>query len=353
MRPTRIIHAVDVHAEGEPGRVLFGSHAYAPGASVAERFDYAVANLEGLRTFLLREPRGYPALCANLIVPASHPEADFGMIVLEQGGFKPMSGSNTICAVTAALETGFIPITGPITTVVIETAVGLVRVQAHCEGAKVVRVTLTNVPCYVVALDHRLAVPEYGEIDVDVVFGGQFYVQARAADLGVELISENAPAITRAAMAMLAASREQLPAVHPENPSITGPSLPMLYGPTDSGGAHGRNAVVLPTGTLDAANPLTWSGVIDRSPCGTGTSGRMAARHARGEQAVGEEFVHESLIGTRFIGILAETTEVAGIPAVVPTISGQGWITALTQLVLDESDPFPTGYTVGDIWGAE
>lgn len=351
MIPSRVINAVDVHAEGQAGRVLFGSHAYAKGETFAEKFEYARAHLDWLRFLLLREPRGYPATAVNLVVPATRPDADFGVIMIEQGGVKPMSGSNMICTVTAALETGFVAMTEPVTLLAVETGAGLIKVAAQVDGTKVTRVTLENVPAFALALDHPVQVHGFGTVHVDLVFGGQIYVQARAAELGIGIVPDNARELASAAIAVLAATREQLPVTHPLNPAIRGPQLPMLYGPSDTPGADGRNTVVIPTGAFDPSDPRTWVGAIDRSPCGTGTSGRMAARYARGEQGLGETFVHESIIGSQFIGTIKAETSVGGYRAIVPTISGRGWIHALSQFILDATDPYPAGYTVGDIWG--
>lgn len=350
--PTRI-HAIDVHAEGEPGRVLIGSHLHVKGATMAERLEYCRQHLEPLRKFLLREPRGYPATCGVLILPPADPAADFGLVVMEQGGFRPMSGSNLICAVTALVETGAVRVTEPVTRLVVDTAVGPVTAEAEVDRGKVTQVTFENVPAFAVALDHALELPEYGRVLADIVFGGQFFVQARAADLGVELHADAAKDITRAGAVLRAAAQEQFPVVHPENPAIAQVSLTMLHGPSPTPGVSGRNAVVLPSGDVDLADPATWTGSLDRSPCGTGTCGRMAALHARGELPLHTAFVHEGILGTTFTGNLLARAQAGRHQAVLPSLSGRGWITGFAQYVLDASDPFPEGYTLGDLWGQE
>ncbi|MEV0742144.1 proline racemase family protein [Streptomyces sp. NPDC050549] len=353
MTKHRRIHAIDVHAEGEPGRVLIGSHLHVKGATMAERLQYCEKHLDDLRRLLLREPRGYPALCGVLVLPPADPSADFGIVVLEQGGFRPMSGSNLICAVTALVETGAVPVSEPVTELTVDTAVGLVRVRAEVSGGKATRVTFANVPAFAVALDHELDLPEYGRVPVDIVFGGQFFVQARAEDLGVRLEPSAAKQLTRAGAVLRAAAQQQFPVSHPHNPGIDQVSLTMIHGPSPTPGASGRNAVVVPNGEVNLADPATWTGTLDRSPCGTGTSGRMAALHARGELALNTAFVHESIIGTTFTGTLLSETWAGPYDAVLPTISGRGWITAFSQYVLDETDPFPHGYTLGDLWGEQ
>lgn len=351
MSSTGRIDAVDVHAEGEPSRVLIASHLHVKGATAAERLAYCRAHLEPLRRLLLREPRGYPGMNGVLVLPPTHPEADIGLVVLEQGGFRPMSGSNLICAVTALVETNAIPVSEPVTTVVVDTAVGLVTAQALVRSGKAVEVEFTNVPAYIVELDRVLDVPEYGPVPVDVVFGGQFFVQARADALDVDIVPAAARELTRAGAVLRAAAQEQVHVVHPHNPEINRVELVMITSRSDTPGVDHRNVTVLPNGPVDLNDNTTWSGSLDRSPCGTGTCGRMAALHARGELDLGVPFVHEGILGTTFTGQLVGRTTAGPHPAVVPTIAGRGWITGFGQYVLDENDPFPEGYALPDIWG--
>lgn len=352
MTRRQLIEAIDVHAEGEPGRVLMGLGLRISGATMAEKLAYCQEHLDGLRRAVLREPRGYPGLCSPLLVPPADPGCDVGMIVMEQGGFRPMSGSNLICSATALIESGAIDVVEPVTRIRVDTAAGIVDVRVDVADGRAVRVTFDNVPAFVVGLDLPVEVPEYGTVPVDIVFGGQFYVQAKAEDLGVDLDPGNAKAIIRAASVLRKAADSTYDVVHPIHPRIRGISLPMIHGPAVTPGTGGRNAVVLPNGEVDLADPDTWSGTLDRSPCGTGTSGRVAAKHARGELAVGEEFVHESMLGTTFTATVVSETRLGDRPAIVPSISGQGWVTGFNRLVIDEDDPFPEGYRVGDIWGS-
>ena len=347
---TRVVSSIDVHAEGEVGRILVGSSLLVRGSTWPERMRWCETHLDGLRRLLLREPRGHPSMCAVLVLPPLVPDTDVGIVVLEQGGFRPMSGSNTMCAVTALLETGSLPLQEPETVVRVDTAVGVVEATARVEAGRVRWVRVRNVPSFVQDLDRPIAVPEYGTVHADIVFGGQFYVQARAADLGVVLGPDSAPAIARAGSALLAAAREQVEVAHPEQPEIDSISLVMLHGPTDTPGASARNSVVLPAGRVCVDDPSSWRGTLDRSPCGTGTSARMAALHARGELGLDEPFVHEGVLGTTFRGLLHEETTVGGRTAVIPSIQGRAWITGFVQHVLQPDDPFPAGLTVGDIW---
>lgn len=344
------LDAIEVHAEGEPGRILTSAGTLVEGGTMAERLQYCKDNLDWLRRLMLHEPRGYPGLCSVILLPPVNQGSDFGIVVLEQGGFTPMSGSNTICAVTAALEEGIVPVRGPETIVTIDTAVGTVQAVAKVQNGKVLAVTVVNVPAFVVDLDFPLEVPEFGTVPVDVVFGGQFFAQAKAADLGLELHPDNGKELARAGALIKMAAQEQISCIHPDNPLISGVNLVMLHTGDRVPGRQDRNTVVLSNGRLVPSDPSTWTGALDRSPCGTGTSARMAALHARGQLAIGEDFSHHSIIGSEFIGRLTGTTTAGGREAVLPTVTGRGWVTGRSQWVLDPTDPFPSGYTVGDIW---
>ena len=344
------LSTVEVHAEGEPGRVILNAAHLVRGDSMAERLAYCHRHLQWLRTFVLHEPRGYPALCAVLVLLPVSPGADFGIIVLEQGGFTPMSGSNTMCAVAGAVAGGVVTPTGPVLDVTIDTAVGPVTARADIRDGRVVAVTVANVPAYVVAVGTPLAVPEIGTIEVDVAFGGQFFVQANATDCGVDLEPARARDLVRAGALLRMAARERFDVRHPLNPDVTGISLVMLHSGPRRPGVDARNTVVLTQQGLRPDRPETWTGILDRSPCGTGTCARMAALYARGDLAIGEPFTHRSILDSVFVGHLTGTTTVAGVPAVTPTITGRTWITGRATWVLDPEDPYPDGYTVADLW---
>lgn len=334
---TQRVRTIEVHAEGEPGRVVLDAEQWVEGDTIAERFAYARDHLDPLRHLLLHEPRGYPATCAVFVLPPTDPAADAGIIVLEQGGFTPMSGSNTMCAVTGMLDAGIIEMVEPVTTITLETAVGLVTAEANCSNGRVVDVRVRNVPAYTVELDRALSVPGIGEIPVDVVFGGQFFAQVRADELGVELDPKNARELLDLGMRIKAAALEGISVRHRLNPDIDSIGLVMIYADPLAPGEPGHNTVILP-------------GALDRSPCGTGTCGRMAARVARGQLDIGGTFEHRSILGTRFIGEVLGQTEIAGIPAILPAITGRTFITGRAEWELHPDDPFPTGYTLGDFW---
>nr|HEV7952976.1 proline racemase family protein [Candidatus Acidoferrales bacterium] len=350
MRIGNMVTAVDLHACGEPGRVIIGGVMDVPGKTMFEKKVYLEAKGDALRKRMLREPRGYPAANCNLILPPTRPEADAGMIIMEQVEYPPMSGTNTICVVTALIGTGIVPAHEPITKLTLDTPAGLVHVEAEVRDSQVVRVTFENVPSFAVHLDAPVEVPQLGTVKVDVAYGGMFYVIADAAALGLKLTPDEGRDITRIGEMIKAATQEQLPVVHPENPEISGVTIAQLSGVPTKRGAHAKNAVVVSTGKLDWARPSTWTGAIDRSPCGTGTSAKMATLYAKGKLALHEDFIHEGILGTSFTGRLIRETKVGPYRAVVPTISGRAWITGFAQYVLDADDPFPEGFTVGDIW---
>lgn len=350
MRLARLIQAVDAHAGGEPGRVIVGGVLDVPGATMFEKMRHLAEHGDALRRLMLREPRGYPAANCNVVLPPTHPEAQAGFVIMEQTEYPGMSGTNTMCVATVLLETGMVPMREPVTELVLEAPAGLIRVRAECAGGRVTRVTFRNVPAFAVYLDRPVEVPRLGTVRVDVAWGGMFYVIADAAPLGLRLAPDEGRDIVRVSEMIKAAAREQLPVVHPEQPGFAGITIAQLSGPPSRPDAHLKNVVTVSTGRLDWSRPSTWTGVIDRSPCGTGTCARMATLHARGKLGLHEDFHHEGILGTVFTGRLVEETRVGPYRAVVPTLSGRAWITGFASYVVADDDPFPEGFTVGDIW---
>lgn len=340
MRFSRMITVVGAHAAGELNEVITGGVRDVPGKTMFEKMQYVQAHQDELRKFLLNEPRGRVSQCVNLVLPPTTPEADAGFVIIESDYYVPMSGTNTICTVTVLLETGMIPMQEPITHLVMEAPAGLVRVTAECRNGKCVNVTFDNVPGFVFALDGKIDVPGLGTINVDVAYGGMIYCLVDAESLGFRLDLSEAAQLVEVGERIKKAAAEQIPAVHPENPEIHTINQTLFAGPMErtQNGLRSKNTVIVSPGRHD------------RSPCGTGTCARMAALHARGELQVGETFVHQSLIGTEFVGRLRGTTQLGDTPAVLPTITGPAWITAFHQYVLDPTDPFPEGYRLGDTW---
>ncbi|MBK5256760.1 MAG: proline racemase family protein [Vicinamibacteria bacterium] len=344
------IHAVEAHAGGEHGRVIVSGVSDVPGATMYDKMSHLRTHGDGLRLRMLREPRGYPAANCNLILPSSHSEADAGFVIMEQVEYPGMSGTNTICVVTVLLETGRLKMQEPVTELTLEAPAGLIRVRADCRHGKVTRVTFMNVPSFATHLDAQVEVKTLGTVTVDVAYGGMFYVITDARAFGLRLTPDEGRDIVRIGEMVKAATREQLPVAHPLQPGFDGVTIAQLSGPPVAEGADWQNAVVVSTGTLDWDRPSTWTGALDRSPCGTGTSAKMATLHARGRLPLHNDFRHAGVLGTVFTGRLHEETTVGPHQAVVPSISGQAWITGTSTYTLDPTDPFPEGFTVGDIW---
>jgi proline racemase len=350
MRFERMITAVDAHAAGEPGRVITGGVAHVPGDSMLEKKNYLEIHRDDIRKVMLNEPRGYPALCCNIILPPTIPEADAGYVIMEHTEYPGMSGTNTICVATVLLETGILPMKEPVTEIVLEAPAGLIKVKAQCQNGKVKHVTFLNVPAFAVHLDTVVEVPAIGSVTVDVAYGGMFYVIADAEQLGLVLTPDEGRDIVRMSEMIRAAADEQLPVSHPETPEFSGITISQISGPAVHAKAHRKNVVTVATGEFDWDRPATWTGAIDRSPCGTGTCAKMAVLHAKGLLGLHQDFYHEGILGTMFVGRLVDETRAGDFPAVIPTISGQAWITGFANYVVDPEDPFPLGFTVGDIW---
>jgi proline racemase len=345
------IKAVDLHACGEPGRVIVSGVPDVPGKTMFEKKNYLERQMDDLRCRMLREPRGYPASNCNLLLPPTDPQADAGFVIMEQTEYPPMSGSNTICVVTALIETGIIPFQQGTKHLKLETPGGLIEADAEVVDGKVVQVTFQNVPCFAVHLDAPIEVPGLGTVVVDVAYGGMFYVIAEAARFGLALSPDEARDIVCIGEQIKAAAREQLCATHPDNPEISGISISQLSAPSITPGVDRKNAVVVSTGKLLWDKPSSWTGILDRSPCGTGTCAKMSVLYAKGLLPLHQDFIHEGILGTTFRGRLLCETQVGPYRAVVPSITGQAWITGFAEYVVDDSDPFPNGYTVGDLWG--
>jgi proline racemase len=346
----RSIRAIDLHAGGEPGRVIVGGVRDIPGDTMFDKMTWLRANRDDLRLRMLREPRGYPAANCNLILPSSNPDAAAGYVIMEQVEYPGMSGTNTMCVVTALLETAMLPMTEPVTELTLEAPAGLIRVRADCADGKVTGVTFRNVAAFATHLETPVEVPRLGTVTVDVAYGGMFYVIASAEAFGLRLTPDEGADIVRITEMIKAAAADQLPVVHPDQPGFAGITIGQLSGRAHDPANSMRNVVTVSTGILDWDNPATWTGAIDRSPCGTGTSARMAVLHAKGQLTIGTDFRHEGILGTVFTGRLLEETHVGERAAVVPQITGSAWITGIADYVVDPTDPFPDGFTVGDIW---
>ena len=339
MRTSKTIQVIGCHAEGEVGDVIVGGVAPPPGGTVWEQSRF-IAEDGKLRAFVLNEPRGGVFRHVNLLVPPKNPKAQMGFIIMEPEDTPPMSGSNTICVATVLLDSGIIPMQEPVTHMVLEAPAGLVEVKADCRNGKAERITLRNVPAFADRLQVHLEVAGVGTVTVDTAFGGDSFAMAEAAKLGFAMTPDEARDIAVTGRKIVAAANEQLGFSHPELPDWKHYSFAFITGPLEKVDGHlsSRNACVI--------NP----GKLDRSPTGTGCSALMAILHAKGLMREGDSFIGRSIIESRFIGHIAGLATVGGKPAIIPTISGRGWITGQSTLMLDPDDPWLGGYKISDTW---
>jgi proline racemase len=331
MRSIRTVHVVDSHTEGMPTRVVVGGVGVIPGATMAERRVNFMREFDDLRTLLMYEPRGHSAMSGAILQPPTRPDADFGVIYIEVSGCLPMCGHGTIGVATVLLETGMVAIIEPVTQIRLDTPAGLVVADVAVREGVAQSVTIRNVPSFVVGLDQAVDVPGFGQLSYDMAFGGNFYAILDLDQVKLPFDRTKQQAIVEAGLSVMAAINTSNRPVHPTSPEISGCHHVQFLAP-GSDARLSRHAMAI------------YPGWFDRSPCGTGTSARMAQLHARGVLPLNQDFVNESFIGTRFVGRLIEDTTIGDVAAVVPTITGRAWITGTAQLQLDPSDPFPAGF---------
>lgn len=339
MRSRRVIHTVSVHAEGEVGDVIVGGVAPPPGDTLWDQRAW-LAKDGALRAIVLNEPRGGVFRHVNLLVPPKDRRADAAFLIMEPEDTPPMSGSNCMCVATVLLETGILPMTEPETSLMLEVPAGLVSVRATCVDGRAERITLENVPSFVTGLDVPLDVPGLGAIRVDTAFGGDSFVVVDAAAVGAVLHPDRAREIVEMGIRITNAANAQLRFEHPEQPDWTHHSFCLFNDPLV------REGDMLTSTSTVAIQP----GKLDRSPCGTGQSARMAVLHARGQLQVGEVLIARSIIGSEFRCQILGEAAVGDLPAIRPEVSGRAWITGTHQHMVDPDDPWPAGYKLSDTW---
>jgi proline racemase len=316
-----------------PTRVITDGVGTVPGDTMLERKLHFESHLDDLRLLLMREPRGHAAMSGAILQPPTRPDADWGLLFIEVSGCLPMCGHGTIGAATVLVDTGRVPVHEPVTVVRLDTPGGLVEAHVNVRDGRARSVALRGVASFLLGADRVVEVPELGTVRYDMAYGGNFYAILPAATVGLEIAPARAADLIAAGLAIMRAIDASERPEHPADPRIAGCRHVVFHAPGRDG-ADGRNATAIHPGWLD------------RSPCGTGTSARMAQLFARGELAPGEPFVNESPIGTRFTGRVVDTTEVAGLPAVIPEITGRAWITGSGEYRLDAEDPFPAGFAL-------
>ena len=337
MRWSKTLTMVEAHAEGEVGRVVTAGLVDVPGNTMLDKMVYINEVDDSLRRFCVFEPRGSAAMSTNLLLPPTRADADAGFIILQGDKAHAMSGSNAICVVTVLLETGILPMREPQTIVRLDMPAGLVVATATCRDGKCESVNIEVTPSFVEQLDRVVDVPGLGPVRVDIAFGGIYYALIDPRQLGLSIEPAAARALVDAGCRIHRVLNQQLSLSHPEKPEINSLSYTMFIDTRADGSLVG--ATVLPPGRLD------------RSPCGTGNSARLAVRHARGEAKPGETRYAHSIIDSRFGVTFKQETTVAGRAAVIPEISGRGWIHGIHQIGIDPSDPYPQGYLLSDCWG--
>jgi len=334
MRSVRNIQAIDSHTMGEPTRIVIGGIPKIPGDTMAAKKEYLEKNLDHLRTAIMLEPRGHSDMFGSIITEPCSKEADFGIIFMDCGGYLNMCGHGSIGAMTVAVETGMVQVVEPVTHLTLDTPAGLIHGNVRVEGGRAREVSIVNVPSFLYRSAVPIHLPGVGPILVDIAFGGSFFVLVAAEQLGMELVPANLRTLQPLALEIRDIVNREVPIRHPVLDHIRTADLVEIYGKAVDPGAHYRNVVIFGQGN------------VDRSPCGTGTSAKMAALHATGKLAVGEVFVYESILGTRFKGRILEEVKVGEYDAISPEITGSAFITGFNHFVIDPDDPLAYGFVL-------
>ncbi|GIO08448.1 proline racemase [Brevibacillus reuszeri] len=332
MKASRVFSTVDTHTGGNPTRTVISGLPKLKGETMADKMLHMKAEYDWIRTLLMYEPRGHDVMSGALIVEPCHPDADFGVIYIETGGYLPMCGHDTIGLCTALIETGLVPVIEPVTKLKLDTPAGLVEVEIQVAGGKAGEVSFTNIPAFLYKKDVSVEVEGLGRVTCDIAYGGNFYAITDARKLGLELTPSNASAIVDTAVRIRKAINQEVEVVHPEKPFIRGLTHVEFYTAPNHADAHVKNTVVVPPGG------------IDRSPCGTGTSAKLATLYAKGEIGLNEPFVHESIVGSLFTGKVLEETKEGGLTAVVTRIAGSAWLMGKHTIFYDPDDELANGF---------
>ena len=339
MKSNKLIQIVSCHAEGEVGNVIVEGVTPPPGENLWEQASW-IHQDQRLRQYVLNEPRGGVFKHVNLLVPARNSKAIKGFIIMEPEHTPPMSGSNSICVATVLLNTGIVKMKEPVTEFILEAPGGLVPIKAFCENGKVKSIEIQNVASFADKLDVNLEVEGVGTLIVDTAYGGDSFVLVNATELGFEIKPDEAKDISEIGAKITAAANQQLEFTHPENSDWSHISFCELALPIfeEEGIKVSRNTVVIDPGKLD------------RSPCGTGCSARMAVLSAKGEMKKGDRMIGRSIIDSRFDCAIVNEVNIGNKKAIIPSIRGRAWITGTHKLTLDLDDPWPEGYRLTDTW---
>lgn len=336
--PWPVLKLLQVHCQGEIGKVIVEGAPPVPGATMMEKMAAINHGHDSLRRFVTLEPRAHAAMSVNLLVPPTRPDADAGFIVLQSDRAHPMSGSNCLCVVTALLESRQVPMCEPRTVLHLDTPAGLVRAVAHCANGRCLTVTLRNVAAFAHHLAHPVNTRKWGRMAVDIVFGGVYYALVNVRDIGLEIRPEHARDLAEAGAALKREIAAQVSVSHPDLPGVDTIAYVMFRDIEPDGAV--RTCTI-----LDPAR-------VDRSPCGTGSSANLATLYARGLVRRGDTRVSRSIGGGEFTLHVADTCTVGEHAAIIPEITGSAWIYGREELRIDPTDPFPQGFALSDTWGA-
>lgn len=327
--------AVDTHTVGEFTRIVVSGFPKLEGNTMIERKHYLAEHYDHFRQALMYEPRGHHDMFGAIVVEPINPEADFGVFFMDTGEYLNMCGHGTIGTVTALIETGLMPATEPVTEVVLEAPAGLIHTKAEVKNGKVVSVTLTNVPAFLYKKDLKTVV-DGKEITYDIAFGGSFFalIDAEQPALNLHVDPKTVPFFQDFGMKLLDNVNREVEIQHPTL-DITSVDLAEFYCHTDTPGCSRRNVVIF------------GNHMADRSPCGTGTSAKLATLYAKGEIQIGEPFIYESFIGSKFKGVILGEAKAGDYDAIIPQITGSAYITGLSTYVIDKDDPLKYGFQVG------
>lgn len=332
MKATKVINTVESHTMGEPTRIVTGGVPKIPGKTMAEKMEYMEKNMDYLRTMLMLEPRGHNDMFGAIFTEPCVDEADIGVIFMDGGGYLNMCGHGSIGSATCAVEMGMVPVTEPYTDIVLEAPAGIIKAKVKVENGKAKEVSIVNVAAFLYKKDIEVSVPDFGKLTLDISFGGSFFAMVKASDVGIDLIPKNAQQLNDLGMKIIHAVNEQVEIQHPILKHIKTVDLCEFYAPAKSEDADVQNVVVF------------GQGQVDRSPCGTGTSAKLADLYARGEIEVGGQIVNESIICTKFTGKVLSKAKVGEFDGIIPEITGSAYVTGFSQYLVDPDDPVKHGF---------
>ncbi|MCY6382158.1 4-hydroxyproline epimerase [Hoeflea prorocentri] len=324
---------IDGHTCGNPVRVVSGGAPVLQGGTMLERRAHFLAEYDWVRTGLMFEPRGHDQMSGSILYPSTREDCDIAILFIETSGCLPMCGHGTIGTVTTAIENGLVSPRTP-GTLRLDTPAGPVTAEYRQQGRFVEEVRLTNVPSFLFKTGLTAHVEGLGDVSVDVAYGGNFYAIVEPQEAFSDMAEHRATDLVGWSPLLRAALNEKYEFVHPQTPEISGLSHIMWTGRPTADGAHARNAV------------FYGDKALDRSPCGTGTSARMALESARGKLSPGDDYVHESIIGSLFNGRVEDTTKIGDYDAIIPSIGGWARVTGFNTIFIDDRDPYAHGFVV-------